>query len=211
MFQWLFQFKIHRKIEENLKEMSAISNRFLKTLYEEFETMITPIREQEWEQEIDNCRKEIITNLNKSRINTSLKVEKYKLFLRLNLLLERIETFHHNLVVDKEKLSDKELEKLREALEEAIKSTSILENSVRFLYSDFRAAENELQKLDNSCQNSLEKIKEFKYPSASKGLKWDPKKATEIIGNSLRKIIQGIIFVKEKMIEITEEFRQDKN
>ncbi|MEA2070050.1 MAG: hypothetical protein U9O98_02045 [Asgard group archaeon] len=211
MFQRIFQFQIHRKIENNLKNLSSFTQKYLEAFCEDFETMITPQKEEEWNKEIGACREEIAINLHKSRINTSLKVEKYKLFLRINYLLKRIQYFHHDLVEFKEELTDKEIQTLKKLLKDVLKLTNNLQESIECLYSDFIAAQQKLQLIEENSQEILKQISAFKYPSPDKKMIWDPHKPAEIIGTTLREIIQAIFLVKDKNAEIIEEFRQDTN
>ncbi|MBD3191830.1 MAG: hypothetical protein GF308_14380 [Candidatus Heimdallarchaeota archaeon] len=206
MFQHFFQFRMKKQIKEKMIQYSFLPCKYLEALHTECLTTISADKVTIWGLEAERLQEELGRLLGKGRVNTDVKVEKYKLFERINYVLKRIRVFHQYLIDYAVQLPEANY-KLFVGLVEAVSYVArLFFQGMTAFYEEYDQALMELDQLENQYEETIEKINDFKYPTSNSQKKWDPTAPKEILGTSLRDIVQAILLAGEKVSHMINAF-----
>lgn len=199
MFQNFFQFRMKKQMKEKMIQYSFLPCKYLEALHAECLTTISADKVNIWGLEAERLREELGRLLGKGRVNTDVKVEKYKLFERINYVIKRIKSFHRYLINCATELSEANYELFVELVEAVSYIARLFFQGMTAFYEDYDRALPELDELENQYEETIEKINDFKYPASNSQKNWDPTAPREILGTSLRDVVQAILLAGEKI------------
>ncbi|MBD3189127.1 MAG: hypothetical protein GF308_00710 [Candidatus Heimdallarchaeota archaeon] len=203
MFDRLLGFRnVHRKIEEKIIQFAFLPSKYFEALYVECSTGIHCHTLNIIEMEEKNLRDELLDLMKEGEVDTRIELEKFKLFERLHAVNSKMEGIR--LVINEfscELPKDRHKE-LMTLLKGTSKVGKKMHQGVKALYENFDQAFVEIENLNNHSKEIIQNISRFKYYNNNSRADWNPESPVEKVGTSLRAILQEMIMVGEKIVEM---------
>jgi hypothetical protein len=206
MLQRFFQFKLKKELQKALIAFSAVPKNYLKEITNNYTQKESQVDVETWEKKAKEKRKKVTELLGKSKINTSDKIEKYKLFLRINYVIKRTFVFQKYLNKNSAQLKKSDHSPLAKLIVKAKEKAELLQESVEAVYQNYDEAKEKIEKIKRGCEETIRKISIFKYSEKTTKEKWEAKEGKERIGTALRELLQAIRLTGNKIAEIAEKF-----